>query len=211
MNELMEWSKNIVCFSIFAALIKNLLPGEKYTPYVRLYIGFMMLLVFLTPILKVLNADVTLDYLTELLGETLEIQQDSFLASINENSNYENQKKEYTEKLQNSVREYLSDQEALQGYFVERTEVSWEEEEENPDFGKVTSAVVYLKKADEQETQEVKKKTDEIEIDSIHVAVFSDLEGKGQEMEGEESGIVKRLLSDFYQLKEETIQVKVVK
>ena len=64
---LMEWSRNIVCFSIFAVLIKNLLPGEKYAPYVQLYIGFMMLLVFFTPILKLFHADTTFQYLSKVL------------------------------------------------------------------------------------------------------------------------------------------------
>lgn len=210
MDGLMEWSRNIVCFSIFAALIKNLLPGEKYAPYVRLYTGFMLLLVFLTPVLKALDADATLNYLTGLLGGTLEIREDSFLASLNENSNYESQKKEYTKRLEESVVAYLTGslgtQSEYQEYIVERAEVEWEETEDSDAFGIMTGVVVYLKKAEEEETE---KAAGGIGIDAITIEVFSGLKGDKQEEEGEESRQIKRLLSGFYNLKEEDIAVRI--
>ena len=149
---LMEWSRNIVCFSIFAVLIKNLLPGEKYAPYVQLYIGFMMLLVFFTPILKLFHADTTFQYLSKVLGGTLEIKDDAFLAEINENSNYKKQKEEYTKILEESVTDYLLEQlkekKEWQNYRVEKTEVTWEEAEESEEFGKIMGIYLSLKRKD---------------------------------------------------------------
>lgn len=205
-NGLMEWSRNIVCFSIFAVLIKNLLPGEKYAPYVKLYMGFMMLLVFFTPILKVLEADRTLQYLTEILGGVQEIKEDSFLASINENSNYKRQKGEYTKMLEQSVVDYLTDslkgQAEWQGYQVERAAVQWEEKEESETFGTITGMTVYLRKEGESGTE------GEVKIEPIFIEVFSELEDK-EEMEGEESRQLKHLLSQCYHLKEEEIAVQI--
>ena len=129
LNGLIEWGRNIVCFSVFSVLIKNLLPGEKYVPYVRLYMGFLMLLVFFTPILKFFDAEKTLYYLTDILGGVLEIKEDAFLASLDENSNYKRQKAEYSDRLEESVADYLTEvlegQAEWQDYCVERTEVRW--------------------------------------------------------------------------------------
>lgn len=211
MNGLMEWSRNIVCFSIFATLIKNLLPGEKYAPYVQLYTGFMMLLVFLTPLLKVLDAEVTFRYLTGILGGTLEIREDSFLASLSENSNYENQKKAYTEKLEESVIAYLTDcfngRLEYQRYAVAHVEVEWDEAEDSDAFGAMTGIVVYLRRTEEEKTE---NGTGAIGIEPIMVEVFSDLKEKVQEEEGEESRQIKRLLSGFYNLEEENIAVRMI-
>lgn len=208
MNGLMEWSRNIVYFSIFAALIKNLLPGEKYAPYVQLYTGFMMLLVFLTPVLKVLDVDVTFRYLTEILSGTFQMREDSFLAFLSENSNYENQKKAYTERLEESVTAYLTDrldvQSEYQGYVVARVEVEWDEAEDSDAFGAMTGVVVYLKRTEEGKTEQG---AGAIGVEPITVEVFSDLKG---EEEGEESREIKRLLSGFYNLKEEDIAVRTI-
>lgn len=222
-NGLMEWSRNIVCFSIFAVLIKNLLAEEKYLPYVRLYMGFIMLLVFFTPILKILDADVTLQYLTEILGGTLEIKEDSFLASIQENSNLERQKEEYTNRLEGSVTDYLTEclgkEAAWQGYLVEQVNVKWEEAEESKAFGTLTGITVHLKKEESRKEESRKKESREeeseaeqeekaIQIDPIFIEVFSEVEQEEQERI-EESGQLKHLLAQFYHLKEENITVRI--
>ncbi len=200
---LMEWSRNIVCFSIFAVLIKNLLPGEKYAPYVQLYIGFMMLLVFFTPILKLFHADTTFQYLSKVLGGTLEIKDDAFLAEINENSNYKKQKEEYTKILEESVTDYLLEQlkekKEWQNYRVEKTEVTWEEAEESEEFGKIMGIYLSLKRKEESVIEK------EIVIDPITVEVLSKLE----EQEGEEEKQLKNLLTEFYNLEEENITIRI--
>ena len=200
---LMEWSRNIVCFSIFAVLIKNLLPGEKYAPYVQLYIGFMMLLVFFTPILKLFHADTTFQYLSKVLGGTLEIKDDAFLAEINENSNYKKQKEEYTKILEESVTDYLLEQlkekKEWQNYRVEKTEVTWEEAEESEQFGKIMGIYLSLKRKEESVIEK------EIVIDPITVEVLSKLE----EQEGEEEKQLKNLLTEFYNLEEENITIRI--
>lgn len=200
---LMEWSRNIVCFSIFSVLIRNLLPGEKYTPYVQLYIGFMTLLVFLTPVLKVLNADRTLHYLTEILSGTLEIKEDAFLESINENSNYEKQKEAYTKVLEESVLTCLSDyleKEKQQDYIVERAEVKWEEDEKSDQFGAIVGVAVYLKKR-----EDITAEKDVVFIDPITVEVFS-----GAEEATEETIPIKEMISEFYHLSMEEILIKII-
>ncbi len=180
-----------------------MLPGEKYTPYVRLYIGFMTLLVFLTPVLKVLNADRTLHYLTEILSGTLEIKEDAFLESINENSNYEKQKEAYTKVLEESVLTCLSDyleKEKQQDYIVERAEVKWEEDEKSDQFGAIVGVAVYLKKR-----EDITAEKDVVFIDPITVEVFS-----GAEETTEETIPIKEMISEFYHLSMEEILIKII-
>lgn len=180
-----------------------MLPGEKYTPYVRLYIGFMTLLVFFTPILKVLKADVTLQYLTEILSGTLEIKEDAFLDSINENSNYEKQKGEYSRILEESVVDYLSDcleKKEEKDYTIEKADVTWEEDEKSDQFGTMMGVTIYLKEKENLVTEEG------ISIQPITVEVFSG----GEETNKEEHMQIKEIISEFYHLSVEDIVVKVI-
>ena len=211
LDGLMEWGRNIVYFSVFSVLIKNLLPGEKYVPYVRLYMGFMMLLVFFTPILKFLDADKTLYYLTDILGGVLEIKEDAFLASLDENSNYERQKEEYSDRLEVSVVDYLTEalsgQAEWQDYYVERAEVRWEEAEELANFGAITGITMYLKKDGKTEVRQNEKT---IVIEPILVEVFSE---SNQTAEGEEEEIWRQLkeeTAEFYHIGEENIVVRTI-
>ncbi len=209
LDGLMEWGRNIVCFSVFSVLIRNLLPGEKYAPYVRLYMGFLMLLVFFTPILRVFDVEKTLYYLTDILGGVLEIKEDAFLASLEENSNYERQKAEYADRLEKSAADCVERELEGQGYCIERVEVRWEEEEEKEDFGAVTGITVYLKEKGEGDVdrqQDMRK----ITIEPVLVEVFSEWDKEGEVIDEGIGERLKGVLTECYCLEEEEIVIRML-
>jgi stage III sporulation protein AF len=45
----------ITIFSLLAALLQKILPGKSYLPYLKLFSGFLLILLFLTPILNLIG------------------------------------------------------------------------------------------------------------------------------------------------------------
>ena len=161
----------------------------------------------------------------------MEIKEDAFLASLDENSNYKRQKAEYSDRLEESVADYLTEvlegQAEWQDYCVERTEVRWEEREEHTDFGAITEITVYLK---EKKEGNLEQDFEVIVIEPVLVEVFSewdkkketgdkemedkeieDKEIEDKEIEGKKtSQKLTKLLAKCYHLREEDIEIKIL-
>lgn len=56
-----EWMKNLVGFLMLASVTMQLLPNQKYEQYVRLFIGFLLMILVLKPVLQIRSADVFLE------------------------------------------------------------------------------------------------------------------------------------------------------
>lgn len=56
-----EWMKNLVGFLLLASVTMQLLPNQKYEQYVRLFIGFLLMILVLKPVLQIRSADVFLE------------------------------------------------------------------------------------------------------------------------------------------------------
>lgn len=53
MWKIMEgWLSNLILFSFMTTLLVRILPGKTYTPYIRLFTGFILILLFLDPLLS---------------------------------------------------------------------------------------------------------------------------------------------------------------
>lgn len=56
-----EWMKNLVGFLLLASVTMQLLPNQKYEQYVRLFIGFLLMILVLKPVLQIRSADIFLE------------------------------------------------------------------------------------------------------------------------------------------------------
>lgn len=52
---LMEWIMNIAVFSMIVSVAVKLIPGKSYLPFIRLFAGFVTILLFLEPVLSILG------------------------------------------------------------------------------------------------------------------------------------------------------------
>lgn len=67
-----EWMKSFVGFLMIAGVATQMLPGEKYEKYVRLFLGFFMMILVLQPVLKLGSAE---EYLEEKIAEFIQEQE----------------------------------------------------------------------------------------------------------------------------------------
>lgn len=56
-----QWMKSMVGYLLIVSVTMQLLPHKKYEQYVKLFTGFLMLILLLQPLLKIGSADVFLE------------------------------------------------------------------------------------------------------------------------------------------------------
>lgn len=49
---LYKWIQNLVCYLIIFTAVMEIIPGESYKKYIRFFYGLVMILVLMTPVLK---------------------------------------------------------------------------------------------------------------------------------------------------------------
>ncbi len=48
-----EWMKNLAVFYLFFTAVMNFLPDGKYNKYIRHFLGLLLILLLITPILQI--------------------------------------------------------------------------------------------------------------------------------------------------------------
>ncbi|WP_044747869.1 stage III sporulation protein AF [Bacillus alveayuensis] len=101
MSIIVEWITNIIIFILLAIVIDLLLPSTNLQKYVKMVIGLILILIMLSPILKIFTVDV--DQLITLIDAENETKK-------NEMENVIEQKKT---EIQASQRAYILEQMAV--------------------------------------------------------------------------------------------------
>lgn len=56
-----EYVENICCYAIITSIIMNIFPDEKFIKYIRMFSGFILIMLLISPITKVFDKDLNLD------------------------------------------------------------------------------------------------------------------------------------------------------
>lgn len=67
-----EWLKNIAGYFLILSVGMAMLPDKKYEPYVKLFTGFILLILMLQPVLRISSMD---SYIQEKVLEIVEEQE----------------------------------------------------------------------------------------------------------------------------------------
>ncbi len=82
MQYLSNWILDIVMFIILAILIDLLLPNSKMKKYVQFVLGIILIVIFLTPLFKVFDIDVSTAVTSSIDEIMFEINKESSLIQI---------------------------------------------------------------------------------------------------------------------------------
>lgn len=99
---LMEWTSTIAIFSLMISVVVKLLPGKSYLPYIRLFAGFVTILLMIQPFLSILGLEK--DFFQDIADELYEVEMkemESDLIQIEEKQK---------EKLEQMYQERLEEQ-----------------------------------------------------------------------------------------------------
>ncbi len=67
-----EWIRQLVAYLVVISIGMQMLPNKKYEEYVRLFTGFLLIVIILQPILKIRSSD---RYLEEQIYQFVEEQE----------------------------------------------------------------------------------------------------------------------------------------
>ena len=76
-----EWLKHLVGYLMVVSIGMQMLPDKKYEEYVRLFTGFLLIVIILQPILKIRSSD---RYLEEQIQQFVEEQERMEAAAFGE-------------------------------------------------------------------------------------------------------------------------------
>lgn len=191
MEDIVSWVKGIVCYSILTAVFMEILP-EKFRKYIRLYMGLLFLLIFLSPVVKLFHLEDRMQNFFNKANLKIELEDKAFELELKEAAAVEALKLEYTEALKEELAVFLKEK----GYELSEISFEWVEDTQKENFGEVTAVTLSVK----QIRSGGKGK---INIDKVQVEVFAGQEESMQEKE------LKNELVSFYNMQEDNINISI--
>lgn len=205
MNGVYSWVKNIIIFLVLSTIINNLLGKSTYKKYINLITGIILVILVISPLFKVFELDKSLEYymstnffvaesenINQVLLDSEQEQKDRILA-------------EYKERINEQIASLIKNQDL----YVINLNITIDEEPESISFGslKTIDLTAGFKK---QKTKENLSKMEPIEIDKIKIGnEEEDRRTKERDYLSPEEINVKNLLSDFYNMKPDNINISI--
>ena len=113
MEELVVWVKNIAIFYIIASLIIQVIPGKKYIPYIKAFLGIVTIILLMKPIGDLFSLeDKFVNNLQIKLNTQMEEELKRDLELVGQ---YQREVivGEYLEEMKNQIKEYVEGQGAV--------------------------------------------------------------------------------------------------
>ena len=193
MEYLVEWVKNIAVFYIIATLVKNLVPGEKYGKYIKLFLGIVLIVLILKPIGKIVNLEGQYE---KLLGDFTYKTMSNELTGQLEMSGQNRQQiiiSEYTKGIENEIKEYVD---SLGAYCTDCS-IEIDLNPESDRYGMISMVRLQVQRAESYNYRG-------INVDSI--VIDSDTTGEGSFLQVQ----IKNYVSDVYNLDRRNIYVNIL-
>ena len=140
MTAVYEWIRNLTAFFLFLSVMENLLPGQKYGKYIRLFAGMVLILLAVEPFTSGFNLDEVLARSYEDLvirGEAGELKEQ---LGATEQKRLGQILSQYEEAVGRDVREIAQSC----GLTVMDCRVRIEGDEDSPEFGTVREIAAVL-------------------------------------------------------------------
>lgn len=145
MDGILQWVKNIAIFLILSGLVYQILPDNRFKKYVQFFIGLILTLMVLSPLLNLWNLEDVLVQAAETFSldrSRLELQAELENAAIGQEAGVQ---REY----QGMIREKVTGIAEAKGYFVRDFSAELNLDVESEDVGKILMMKVTLSPEDQ--------------------------------------------------------------
>lgn len=204
-NEVYSWVKNIIIFLVLSTIVNNLLGKSTYKKYINLITGIILVILVISPFFKVFELDKSLEYymstnffvaesenINKVLLDSEQEQKDRILA-------------EYKDRINEQIASLIKNQDL----YVIDLKITIDEEPGSVSFGSLKT--IDLKAGyKKQKTKDNLSKMEPIEIDKIKIGnEEEDHRTNERDILSPEEINVKNLLSDFYNMKPDNINISI--
>ena len=210
MDFIYSWIKDIVIFMVLISVITNLMGKSSYKKYINLISGIILVILVITPLLKIFQLDNTLDYyfttnsLTAQAGEVQDINEK--FGEI-ESSRQEEILTQVKAKITDKINALL-DKEDVE---TESIEIILEEDAASSSYGSLKGLNVKgvyksaVNKAKDKETIKI----DRVEINEIDLKKDNSSTEAVMDFISPVEIKAKKVLSDFYNLDADNINISI--
>lgn len=205
LNEIYSWVKSIIIFMVLTSIISNLLGKSSYKKYINLITGIILVILVISPLLKLFQMDKTLDYYfttNTLLAEAQDL--DSQLKDM-ENGKKEAIFKEYKDQIKLQVTKIL-EEEKIQVYDME---ITIDEDDSSSNYGNIKSITVSGSRVVKEDNSKAAINIDSVKIDNIKISKEEEEPRKVKNYLSPEEINAKNRLSDFYNINKDNINISI--
>lgn len=216
MQYVYDWIKNIVVYLILVNVIMNLLGKSNFKKYIGIFTGLLLVVLVITPIMKLCKWDGTFDYYFDANNFVVEAEDLSTKMSDMEKGQKERIIKEYKMKIKEQVKQLVKAQDM---YLVD-VKIEMIEDENNASYGTINQMDITLSYYEENEHKK-EDKSDILEIEKIQiedVKIKSKGENKkenGKKEKGKKEILslpeiqIKNSIADFYNISVDNININI--
>lgn len=205
MNIISIWIKNIVFYMILNTIIMNLLGSSRYKKYISIISGLLLVMIVITPLLKILRLDDELDY--NIRSNEFTVEAADFQNSLKtmEKSKQDLIFKDYIERIKGQVDEMARSQDL----HLLDLHIGIDREANSETFGEITTLDLLLSKKDiEDENHQDRIIIEEVRISKIKPNQEDESEVQEKVLSPAEIKM-KVNLSDFYNIPTNNINVSI--
>lgn len=204
MEEIYSWIRNIVIYLLINTIIMNLLGNKSYKKYVSIVSGMILVLIVISPLIKLMKLEENLDYF--LQANDFAVEASDFKSDINrmEEAQVDAIFADYKEKIHAQVKDILLKEKV----YIKNFNITFDYDNESTTFGEILrmDITAKLKKEDEEE------QADNLSIDAIEIERIIFGKGDNSQLEELPSPLeieLKTELSDFYNIEPGNININI--
>jgi stage III sporulation protein AF len=200
MEEIYSWIKNIVIYMIINTIIMNLLGNKSYKKYVSIVSGMILVLIVISPVIKLMDLDENLDYFlqsNDFAIETSDFKNDLYQMEVEQSNAIFS---EYQDKIQTQVKEMLLEDMV----YLKSFNIIIDKDTKSNTFGEIKSMDI---EADLEDDSGGSQRIGKIDIERISI---------GEEAKKAENTMpspmeinIKNKLSDFYNIEQGNINISI--
>jgi stage III sporulation protein AF len=206
MAEIYGWVKNIIIFLVLTTIISNLLGKSSYKKYVNLITGIILVILVISPLLKLFQMNGVLDYYFSF--NILSTQANDMKSRLidTEKGQMSEILKSYKDEIKTQVGEILKEQEL----YIVNINLGIDEDTKSSTFGKLKNMELTASYVRQKNNKSDSTRIEDIDIDKINIEKSKEDKKKAERDSLSPKEIkIKNLLSDFYNINPNNINISI--
>jgi stage III sporulation protein AF len=203
MEFIYTWIRNIVIYMLLNTVIMNLVGGKNYKKYISIVSGMILVLIVIAPIMDFMKLEDKLNLFLDKNDFSIETSNFRTDVSRMEEAGRKAIFTEYEEKIRRQVETVLAEEKLILTGF----DLMLDQDTQSPEFGNILSMdITATTENDDQKVANNRLLIDDIEISRIEIKDKEEDTGK---MPSPLEIIMKKRLSDFYNIEQGNININI--